>query len=237
MGSVDVGKILGYGVIGLGFLLAALVARLLSQAQRLKLGKSHNTRIYIFMVFAIVLCVIGMVAPLISTRSQASEPTAESGSGPLAHTKWQVEKGSYNDQSVPQIVPYTSIATITQSGSKITARFTAGKKEWIAEGFYNPPFLSLSYISAVGTSGLGSYTLKETPDGPIAFYGYWMGVECKGNNPRHQILMKCPVVVTRDDHSELQAKYAYHLYGQGKTVLCEDVILEPEHSCTVEAGH
>ena len=234
MKNLDIAKILNYGVSGLGFLLAFLAYRLLNNAQRQGLSNSYNIRIYVFMGFSVVLCVLGLIAPLISPHAVASEPTLASGSGPLTNTKWDIEEGEYNEEPVPKVIPYSLSANIKQSGQHVTAKLVAGSKAWDAEGYYNPPFLTLSYISAVGTSGLGSYTLKETPDGRLAFYGYWLGVECKGNNPRRQILMKCPVVFIQEDHLDLKSKYRYHLYGNGEKVLCEDVVLEPEQTCSVQ---
>lgn len=61
MGNFEVSNILGYGVIGLGFLLAYLSYRLLTKEQNRKGDprKGILTATYFFMGFSIVLCVIG----------------------------------------------------------------------------------------------------------------------------------------------------------------------------------
>ena len=60
MGNINVSDILGYGVIGLGFLLALFAFRLLSNEQkRDEPRKSMIRAIYSFMLFSLLLSVIG----------------------------------------------------------------------------------------------------------------------------------------------------------------------------------
>ncbi|MCB0283624.1 MAG: hypothetical protein KDF60_13650 [Calditrichaeota bacterium] len=60
--NLNVYDILGYGVIGLGFLLAVLAFRLLSAEQKRDPRQEIIRAIYIFMVFSVVLCIIGFAA-------------------------------------------------------------------------------------------------------------------------------------------------------------------------------
>lgn len=65
----DVVKILGYGVIGLGFLLAFFAFRLLSKTQsQPNPNRSVLRSIYFYMVFSIVLCGIGFASQVFDQR-------------------------------------------------------------------------------------------------------------------------------------------------------------------------
>jgi hypothetical protein len=69
MTGSDVVKILGLGVIGLGFLLALLAYRLLSKIQSQPNPKRSVLRsIYFFMGFSIVLCGIGFASQVFDQR-------------------------------------------------------------------------------------------------------------------------------------------------------------------------
>jgi apolipoprotein N-acyltransferase len=60
MGSLDAYNILNYGVIGLGFLLAFLAYRLLGREQQNpEPRRSILVAIHVFMIFSVVLCIIG----------------------------------------------------------------------------------------------------------------------------------------------------------------------------------
>jgi hypothetical protein len=61
--NFDPTKILNYGVIGLGFLLAFLAYRLLTkEQQKQEPQRSMLTAIYVFMFFSFALCVIGLAS-------------------------------------------------------------------------------------------------------------------------------------------------------------------------------
>jgi hypothetical protein len=61
--GIDVVKILGYGVLGLGFLLALLAYRLLSKEQGKQTPHPDAFRaIYVFMGFSLALCILGLVS-------------------------------------------------------------------------------------------------------------------------------------------------------------------------------
>lgn len=63
MSNLNVYEILGYGVIGLGFLLAFLAFTLLTREQKREAPRGTIlAAIYIFMVFSLALCLIGFVA-------------------------------------------------------------------------------------------------------------------------------------------------------------------------------
>jgi hypothetical protein len=67
---VDVFKILSYGVLGLGFLLALLAYRLLTQEQEKPTERPAMLRsIYIFMVFSLLLCRVGIIGQLIPNKA------------------------------------------------------------------------------------------------------------------------------------------------------------------------
>jgi hypothetical protein len=59
--------ILSYGVIGLGFILAMLAYQLLTREQQQRSGRSKILRaIYGFMIFSVVLCLIGFFAQFLA---------------------------------------------------------------------------------------------------------------------------------------------------------------------------
>lgn len=59
-GELDAFNILSYGVIGLGFLLALLAYRLLGkEQQKEEPRRSILVAIHVFMIFSVVLCIIG----------------------------------------------------------------------------------------------------------------------------------------------------------------------------------
>jgi hypothetical protein len=61
--GIDAAKILGYGVIGLGFLLALLAYRLLAKEQsKASPNKVVIQSIYRFMVFSFSLCAVGLAS-------------------------------------------------------------------------------------------------------------------------------------------------------------------------------
>lgn len=73
--DMDIVKILGYGVSGLGFLLAFLAYRLLSQAQRNPSPSSHVFRaIYVFMAFSFALCILGLASQFFNGRATSGHP-------------------------------------------------------------------------------------------------------------------------------------------------------------------
>ena len=67
--NLNIYDILGYGVIGLGFLLAALAYKLLSEEQKKEPRPSIIKAIYTFMVFSVVLCIIGFAAQVFDSDS------------------------------------------------------------------------------------------------------------------------------------------------------------------------
>lgn len=70
--NLNVYDILGYGVIGLGFLLAVLAFRLLSAEQKRDPRQEIIRAIYIFMVFSVVLCIIGFAAQVFDSHETKS---------------------------------------------------------------------------------------------------------------------------------------------------------------------
>ena len=71
MSNLNIVEILQIGVIGLGFLLALLSYRLLSQEMKLEGLRPQLIRaIYVFMTFSVVLCVIGLVSQLFPVVKQ-----------------------------------------------------------------------------------------------------------------------------------------------------------------------
>jgi hypothetical protein len=76
MGTLDVYSILNYGVIGLGFLLALLAYRLLGREQQNpEPRRSILVAIHVFMIFSVVLCIIGLGSEYL--RSRPSTATLE----------------------------------------------------------------------------------------------------------------------------------------------------------------
>ena len=68
--SIDVVKILGYGVLGLGFLLALLAYHLLSKEQGKQTPRPDAFRaIYVFMGFSLVLCILGLVSQFFDAQA------------------------------------------------------------------------------------------------------------------------------------------------------------------------
>ncbi len=73
MQHLDAYNILSYGVIGLGFLLAFLAYRLLGREQQnAEPRRSILVAIHVFMIFSVVLCIIGFGSEYLRSR-----PTAE----------------------------------------------------------------------------------------------------------------------------------------------------------------
>ena len=63
MGSLDIYKILSYGAIGLGCILALLAYRLLGKEQAMNQPRQQIlTSIYVFMVFSLALSITGFIA-------------------------------------------------------------------------------------------------------------------------------------------------------------------------------
>ncbi len=76
MGNLDAYNILSYGVIGLGFLLAFLAYRLLGREQQnTEPRRSILVAIHVFMIFSVVLCIIGFGSEYL--RSRPSTATVE----------------------------------------------------------------------------------------------------------------------------------------------------------------
>lgn len=74
MGSIDVTEILGYGAIGLGFLLALLAYRLLAKEQGKDVpNESILKAIKTYMLFAVVLVLIGATVQVIGPISSPSD--------------------------------------------------------------------------------------------------------------------------------------------------------------------
>lgn len=70
----NVFDILSYGVIGLGFLLALLAYRLLTQEQRITKPRANILKaIYTFMAFSIVLCILGFIGEFRKVGSSLKE--------------------------------------------------------------------------------------------------------------------------------------------------------------------
>ena len=70
MPDLDFYKILGYGAIGLGCILALLSYRLLSKEQDLKKPRQNIlTSIYAFMMFSLILCAIGFVSEYANNKN------------------------------------------------------------------------------------------------------------------------------------------------------------------------
>src|SRR5271155_6009933 len=77
LADMDVVKILGYGVLGLGFLLALLAYRLLSKEQGKQAPSPDAFRaIYVFMGFSLVLCILGLVSQFFDGR-QTEQQTGQ----------------------------------------------------------------------------------------------------------------------------------------------------------------
>lgn len=78
MPSVDVVKILGLGVMGLGFLLAFFAYRLLAKIQSQPNPSQAALRsTYFFMAFSIALCVIGFASQLFDQRLSLKQSEAK----------------------------------------------------------------------------------------------------------------------------------------------------------------
>jgi hypothetical protein len=75
--DIDVVKILGYGVLGLGFLLALLAYRLLSKEQGKPTPSTDAFRaIYVFMGFSLALCVLGLVSQFFDGQAAGQKSDA-----------------------------------------------------------------------------------------------------------------------------------------------------------------
>jgi hypothetical protein len=75
MTSLDPAKLLSYGAIGLGFLLAFLAYLLLSHEQKVPKPRQAIIRaIYSFMLFSFVLAMLGFVTELMKNRQSTETP-------------------------------------------------------------------------------------------------------------------------------------------------------------------
>jgi hypothetical protein len=82
MAGLDVVKVLSYGVIGLGFLLALFSYRLLSKEQKLATPRREMLRaINIFMAFSVSLCLVGILGQFLDARVKNSVTTTPKDAG------------------------------------------------------------------------------------------------------------------------------------------------------------
>jgi hypothetical protein len=125
--------------------------------------------------------------------------------------EWFAESLSYDsDPTNSKLTRYRNAMTLQQLAFRIIGQSKADDRSWNVSGYYNPPFLALANVSASGTSGLGSYTGRAVAEGPLAFLGVQIVVECKGTSPV-PVLLKCPALLVRKEQRQLVSKYQSHL--------------------------
>jgi hypothetical protein len=79
MANVDVAKVLSYGVIGLGFLLALLAYRLITKEQQREQVRPDVLRAtYVFMAFSLTLCGAGLISESLRGSGRESSQTPAS---------------------------------------------------------------------------------------------------------------------------------------------------------------
>jgi hypothetical protein len=127
-------------------------------------------------------------------------------SGPL-DGQWIEEALEYDDDPAgPKPVRRSGAMTLQQLSFRVIGESRTTHRRWTISGYYNQPFLSLTNVSASGTSGLGSFTGRAAAEGNLAFLGVRIAVNCKGGRTT-PVLLKCPALLVRKGHGELVLKY------------------------------
>jgi len=154
--SINVIDILGFGIIGLGFLLALMAYRLLAREQgRARTRKNMLRAVYIFMAFSVVLIIIGFASE--SLDNSPIEPPPDSTPDVKA--------------TVAAIVSTTLASQPTSPIPDVTATVTAA----LATALASQPTPSIPDVTATVTAAVATalasqptptFTPKPTPTVP-----------------------------------------------------------------------
>lgn len=93
--KIDAEKILSFGVIGLGFLLALLAFWLLyKEQQKANPHKSMLTAIYAFMAFSLLLCLAGLASEFLRSSSAKAPVQSKAFAEILAEKRYEISRGT-----------------------------------------------------------------------------------------------------------------------------------------------
>jgi hypothetical protein len=148
---------------------------------------------------------------------------------------WTVESWEYDDAANPTLRRISEPMTLRQLAFRVIGHSGTTDKRWTVSGYYNQPFLALANVSASGTSGLGSYTGRASPEGNLAFLGMNIAVNCKGTSTV-PVLLKCPALLVRKDQRQLISKYGPLLDSKN----CEEIASSesaPARACSANRRH
>ncbi|WP_136799472.1 MULTISPECIES: hypothetical protein [Desulfosediminicola] len=196
--NMDVLKILQIGVIGLGFLLAALAYHLLTKEQKHETPRPDILKsIYFFMSFSVVLCVIGIISQTIGVDiGRQSSPSAfssfNSKRDSILYNYFVYSVDAQNHQlcNTSRFL-YSEKPIDTENMSiegKIIGELIIDKKsddfEYLAFGNKNKYFLKILHDDGV------AFLESEAGD----YIGYWIG---EANAPGINAVI-CPIVFSPD---------------------------------------
>jgi hypothetical protein len=122
--SINVIDILGFGIIGLGFLLALMAYRLLAREQgRARTRKNMLRAVYIFMAFSVVLIIIGFASESLGDDSSSIEQPPDSTPDVTATVKAAVATAlaSQPTSSIPDVTATVTAAVATALASQPTS--------------------------------------------------------------------------------------------------------------------
>ena len=142
--SINVIDILGFGIIGLGFLLALMAYRLLAREQgRARTRKNMLRAVYIFMAFSVVLIIIGFASE--SLDNSPIEPPPDSTPDVKATVAAIVSTtlASQPTPSIPDVTATVTAAVATALASQPTPTFTP-KPTPTVPSITPPPFNTIS---------------------------------------------------------------------------------------------
>jgi hypothetical protein len=126
-------EILGYGVIGLGFLLAVLAYWLLTKEQKKdKVRKPMISAIHVFMGFSVFLCVLGLASEFIKGR----EPPAEDERGKPDSRIQELEarlQGSIAPEEFSALVGAPAAAALDKNAFRETVKELAVRSKELDE--------------------------------------------------------------------------------------------------------
>jgi hypothetical protein len=122
---------------------------------------------------------------------------------------FEYERGNAN----PRLIPLETTAELKHFGFRVIGDLRSVKKSWNLAGYYNQTHLALAVVSAGGTSGLATITVRALAQGNLALAGTVTGVDCKGLNAT-PVLLSCPMLLVRKEHGELKDTYRYFLNSE-----------------------
>jgi hypothetical protein len=186
-------------------------------------------------LLAIILPVFGaIVGALITSLVPVLVPSTHGGATPPAPAP-PSEEFVLRSWTFAEVPPYGKEdlyqnVELQEDGGRISGAVRApiSGTEWKIRGYKRDKFLGLAYGGVkIGGLGTGTHTMQQDIDD--IYWGYAVKVECIGPDA---LLVRCPAVMFRRNHSELEKTYANFLMRE-----CERVTLDPPQSCKAVEQH